>query len=151
VRCQYLFADAEADSEFHSPCLNRELVLKRAPGKPFADRSSDTASQSSCGHELIPREEARANRLGRQSHADEYRFEWFRQINSNLDRLEGDAVLAEFARILNRCFVRRHRLSPGGDEFLILSLKLPRSKPTFRASACTRSWSKMESEQQKRL
>src|SRR5207237_7343769 len=44
---QYLFAHAEADSEFHSPCPDPRTGAERAPVKPFADRSSVAAYKSS--------------------------------------------------------------------------------------------------------
>src|SRR6266705_3402801 len=72
-------------------------------------------------NELIPREVARANRLGSNLTLMSIDLSGFRQINSKFGSLEGDAVLAEFARILKSVFRGGDVVfRQGGDEFLIL-------------------------------
>jgi diguanylate cyclase (GGDEF)-like protein len=70
---------------------------------------------------LIPREVARANRLGGSLTFMTVDINRFRSINQNFGNAEGDIVLSGFAKILKTVFrggdlVFRH----GGDEFLIL-------------------------------
>src|SRR6266550_4342166 len=72
-------------------------------------------------NELIPREVARANRLGSNLTLMSIDLSGFRQINSKFGSMEGDAVLAEFARILKSVFRGGDIVfRQGGDEFLIL-------------------------------
>src|SRR5207245_252463 len=72
-------------------------------------------------NELIPGEVARANRLGSNLTLMSIDLSGFRQINSKFGSLEGDAVLAEFARILKSVFRGGDIVfRQGGDEFLIL-------------------------------
>ena len=72
-------------------------------------------------NELIPREVARANRLGSDLTFMTIDIDGFRAINAKFGNLEGNQVLVDFARILRNIFrggdvAFRH----GGDEFLIV-------------------------------
>ena len=72
-------------------------------------------------NEVVPREVARANRMGSGLTFMTIDLDNFRAINERFGTMEGNFVLAEFARILKSVFrgadiVFRH----GGDEFLIV-------------------------------
>jgi diguanylate cyclase (GGDEF)-like protein len=72
-------------------------------------------------NELIPREIARANRLGGDLTFMTIDIDGFRAINAKFGNMEGNQLLVDFSRILKNIFrggdmVFRH----GGDEFLIV-------------------------------
>ena len=72
-------------------------------------------------NELVPREVARANRLGSSLTFMAIDLNGFSGISSKFGALEGDRVLIEFAKILKTVF-RGADLSfrQGGDEFLVM-------------------------------
>ena len=72
-------------------------------------------------NELVPREVARANRLGSSLTFMAIDLNGFSGISSKFGALEGDKVLIEFAKILKTVF-RGADLAfrQGGDEFLIM-------------------------------
>jgi diguanylate cyclase (GGDEF)-like protein len=72
-------------------------------------------------NEMIPREVARANRLGTHLTFLTMDINNFREINSKYGALEGNLILTEFGKMLKTVFrggdmIFRH----GGDEFLVL-------------------------------
>jgi diguanylate cyclase (GGDEF)-like protein len=70
---------------------------------------------------LIPREVARANRLGSNLTFMTIDINRFRSINKNFGNMEGDAVLSAFAKALKTVFRGGDLVfRQGGDEFLIL-------------------------------
>jgi diguanylate cyclase (GGDEF)-like protein len=70
---------------------------------------------------LIPREVARANRLGSNLTFMTIDINRFRSINKNFGNVEGDAVLSGFSKILKTVFRGGDLVfRQGGDEFLIL-------------------------------
>jgi diguanylate cyclase (GGDEF)-like protein len=70
---------------------------------------------------LIPREVARANRLGGNLTFMTIDLNRFRSINLNFGNAEGDIVLTEFSKILKTVFRGGDLVfRQGGDEFLIL-------------------------------
>src|SRR2546430_16672094 len=84
--------------------LIRELVLnERLESLSLIDPLTQLLNRRAV-NELIPREVARANRLGSNLTLMSIDLSGFRQINSKFGSLEGDAVLAEFARILKSVF-----------------------------------------------
>src|SRR5438876_4487299 len=101
--------------------LIRELVLnERLESLSLIDPLTQLLNRRAV-NELIPREVARANRLGSNLTLMSIDLSGFRQINSKFGSLEGDAVLAEFARILKSVFRGGDIVfRQGGDEFLIL-------------------------------
>lgn len=101
--------------------LIRELVLnERLESLSLVDPLTQLMNRRAI-NELIPREVARSNRLGSSLSFMMIDINGFRNINSKFGNLEGDALLAEFARMLKSIFrggdvVFRN----GGDEFLIV-------------------------------
>src|SRR2546428_13684305 len=84
--------------------LIRELVLnERLESLSLIDPLTQLLNRRAV-YELIPREVARANRLGSNLTLMCIDLSGFRQINSKFGSLEGDAVLAEFAKILKSVF-----------------------------------------------
>lgn len=70
---------------------------------------------------LVPREVARANRLGGSLTFMTIDLNRFRSINLNFGNAEGDIVLTEFSKILKTVFRGGDLVfRQGGDEFLIL-------------------------------
>src|SRR5579862_2786660 len=72
-------------------------------------------------NELIPREAARANRLGCHLTFMSLDLDGFRDVNSNFRALEGNLLLRDFGKMLKTNFrggdlIFRH----GGDEFLVI-------------------------------
>jgi len=101
--------------------LIRELVLnERLESLSLIDPLTQLLNRRAV-NELIPREVARANRLGSDLTLMSIDLSGFRQINSKFGSLEGDAVLAEFSRILKSVFRGEDIVfRQVGDEFLIL-------------------------------
>jgi diguanylate cyclase (GGDEF)-like protein len=101
--------------------LIRELVLnERLESLSLIDPLTQLMNRRAM-NELIPREVARANRLGSSLTFMTIDLDGFRALNSKFGTLEGDIVLVEFSKMLKMIFrggdvVFRH----GGDEFLIL-------------------------------
>lgn len=101
--------------------LIRELVLnERLESLSLIDPLTQLMNRRAM-NELIPREVARANRLGSSLTFMTIDLDGFRALNSKFGTLEGDIVLVEFSKLLKMIFrggdvVFRH----GGDEFLIL-------------------------------
>lgn len=72
-------------------------------------------------NELIPREIARANRLGSPLSMMGIDIDGFKSINSKFGSMEGNFVLHEFAELLSGTFRGGDLVfREGGDEFLIL-------------------------------
>ena len=72
-------------------------------------------------NEMIPREVARANRMGAHLTFLTMDINNFREINSKYGAMEGNLILTEFSKMLRTVFrggdmIFRH----GGDEFLVL-------------------------------
>jgi diguanylate cyclase (GGDEF)-like protein len=101
--------------------LIRELVLnERLESLSLIDPLTQLLNRRALT-ELVPREVARANRLGNGLTFMAIELNGFSAINSKFGALEGDKVLVEFARILKTVF-RGADLTfrQGGEEFLIM-------------------------------
>ena len=101
--------------------LIRELVLnERLESLSLIDPLTQLPNRRAMS-ELIPREAARANRLGHSLTFLTIDINGFRQINMKSGAIEGDTLLMEFAKILKRVF-RGGDLTfrQGGDEFLVV-------------------------------
>ena len=101
--------------------LIRELVLnERLESLSLIDPLTQLLNRRAL-NELLPREVARANRLGSSLTFMAIDLNGFSAISSKFGALEGDKVLIEFARILKTVF-RGADLAfrQGGDEFLIM-------------------------------
>jgi len=72
--------------------------------------------------EVFPREVARSRRYGTRLTLVSMDLDGFKQVNDSLGHLEGDRVLAEFARLLEGCTRRQvdYPFRVGGDEFLLI-------------------------------
>ena len=72
-------------------------------------------------NELIPREIARANRLGHHLTVMTIDLDGFRALNAKLGSIEGNIVLREFANMLSHTFRGGDVVfRQGGDEFLVV-------------------------------
>jgi len=72
-------------------------------------------------NELIPREVARANRLGRPLTFMAMDLKGFREINGKFGANEGNHVLSEFSKMLKNTFRGCDTiLRQGGDEFIVV-------------------------------
>ncbi|HXX27257.1 MAG TPA: GGDEF domain-containing protein [Terriglobales bacterium] len=72
-------------------------------------------------NELIPREVARANRLGRPLTFMAMDLKGFREINAKFGRNEGNQLLTEFSKLLKNTFRGCDAiLRQGGDEFMVV-------------------------------
>ena len=101
--------------------LIRELVLnERLESLSLIDPLTQLLNRRAL-NELLPREVARANRLGSSLTFMAIDLNGFSAISSKFGALEGDKVLVDFARILKAVF-RGADLAfrQGGDEFLIM-------------------------------
>ena len=101
--------------------LVRELVLnERLENLSLVDPLTQLMNRRAM-NEMIPREVARANRLGGSLTFMTVDITGFRALNSKFGRLEGDLVLVEFGKILRTVFRGGDVVfRQGGDEFLIL-------------------------------
>jgi diguanylate cyclase (GGDEF)-like protein len=101
--------------------LIRELVLnERLESLSLVDPLTQLLNRRAM-NELIPREVARANRLGSSLSFMSIDINDFRRINDKHGTLEGDAVLAEFSKILKTVFRGGDMVfRQGGDEFFVV-------------------------------
>jgi diguanylate cyclase (GGDEF)-like protein len=101
--------------------LIRELVLnERLESLSLIDPLTQLPNRRAM-NELIPREAARANRLGNSLAFLSIDLTGFRQINIKFGAIEADTLLMEFAKILKRVFRGGDLVfRQGGDEFLIV-------------------------------
>lgn len=101
--------------------LIRELVLnERLESLSLVDPLTQLLNRRAM-NELIPREVARANRLGSSLSFMTIDLNGFRDINSKFGNLEGDTMLIEFAKMLKTVFRGGDIVfRQGGDEFLIV-------------------------------
>ena len=101
--------------------LIRELVLnERLESLSLIDPLTQLLNRRAL-NEMIPREVARANRLGSNLTFMSVDINGFRAINSKFGAQEGDAVLIEFGKLLKMIFRGGDVVfRQGGDEFLIL-------------------------------
>jgi len=101
--------------------LISELVLnERLESLSLIDPLTELLNRRAL-NELIPREVARANRLGCHLTFMTIDLEGFREINSKFGALEGNLLLRDFGKMLKATFrggdlIFRH----GGDEFLVI-------------------------------
>ncbi len=101
--------------------LIRELVLnERLESLSLIDPLTQLLNRRAL-NELVPREVARANRLGNSLTFMAIDLNGFAAISSKFGALEGDKVLLEFSKILRTVF-RGADLAfrQGGDQFLIM-------------------------------
>jgi len=101
--------------------LIRELVLnERLESLSLIDPLTQLLNRRAM-NELVPREVARANRLGSSLTFTAIDLNGFGGIGSKFGALEGDRVLVEFSKMLRTVF-RGADLAfrQGGDEFLIM-------------------------------
>ena len=101
--------------------LVRELVLnERLENLSLIDPLTQLLNRRAL-NELIPREVARANRLGGSLTFMTIDLNGFRAINSKFGVVEGDTLLVEFAKMLKTIFRGGDVVfRQGGDEFLVL-------------------------------
>ncbi|HVO79179.1 MAG TPA: GGDEF domain-containing protein [Terriglobales bacterium] len=101
--------------------LIRELVLnERLESLSLIDPLTQLLNRRAL-NEFIPREVARANRLGSNLTFMAIDINGFRAINANFGGQEGDELLIEFAKLLKMIFRGGDEVfRQGGDEFLIV-------------------------------
>jgi diguanylate cyclase (GGDEF)-like protein len=101
--------------------LIRELVLnERLESLSLMDPLTQLLNRRAM-NELIPREVARSNRLGSSLTFMTLDLNGFRAINEKCGTLEGDTVLAEFAKLLKSVFRGGDMVfRQGGDEFFVV-------------------------------
>jgi len=101
--------------------LIRELVLnERLESLSLIDPLTQLLNRRAM-NEFIPREVARANRLGCGLTFLTIDIDKFRAINTSYGSLEGDTLLTEFAKLLKVVFRGGDLIfRQGGDEFLVL-------------------------------
>ena len=101
--------------------LIRELVLnERLESLSLVDPLTQLLNRRAL-HELVPREVARANRVGNSLTFMAIDLNGFSELSSKFGALEGDKVLVDFAKILKTVF-RGADLAfrQSGDQFLIM-------------------------------
>ena len=101
--------------------LIRELVLnERLESLSLVDPLTQLLNRRAL-HELVPREVARANRVGNSLTFMAIDLNGFSELSSRFGALEGDKVLVDFAKILKTVF-RGADLAfrQSGDQFLIM-------------------------------
>jgi diguanylate cyclase (GGDEF)-like protein len=101
--------------------LIRELVLnERLENLSLIDPLTQLLNRRAM-NELIPREVARANRLGSSLTFMTIDLNHFREINAKHGVMEGDLLLSEFSRTLRMIFRGGDvAFRQGGDEFLMM-------------------------------
>jgi diguanylate cyclase (GGDEF)-like protein len=101
--------------------LISELVLnERLESLSLVDPLTELLNRRAL-NEMIPREVARANRLGSQLTFMTFDLTGFREINSKFGSLEGNLLLRDFAKMLKATFRGGDVIfRQGGDEFLVL-------------------------------
>ncbi len=101
--------------------LIRELVLnERLESLSLVDPLTQLLNRRAM-NELIPREVARANRLGSSLTFMTIDLNGFRAINDKCGTLEGDNILAEFSKLLKTVFRGGDMVfRQGGDEFFVV-------------------------------
>jgi len=101
--------------------LISELVLnERLESLSLVDPLTESLNRRAL-NELIPREVARANRLGSHLTFMTIDINGFRDINSKFGALEGNLVLREFAKMMKVTFRGGDMIfRQGGDEFLVV-------------------------------
>lgn len=112
--------------------LVRELVLnERLENLSLIDPLTQLLNRRAL-NELIPREVARANRLGGNLTFMTIDLNGFRAINSKFGTIEGDTLLFEFAKILKTTFRGGDVVfRQGGDEFLVVMPDTSEEKANF--------------------
>jgi diguanylate cyclase (GGDEF)-like protein len=101
--------------------LISELVLnERLESLSLIDPLTELLNRRAL-NELIPREVARANRLGSHLTFMTIDLDGFREINSKFGSLEGNLLLRDFGKMLKTTFRGGDMIfRQGGDEFLVL-------------------------------
>jgi diguanylate cyclase (GGDEF)-like protein len=101
--------------------LISELVLnERLESLSLIDPLTELLNRRAL-NELIPREVARANRLGCHLTFMTIDLDGFREINSKFGALEGNLLLRDFGKMLKATFRGGDMIfRQGGDEFLVL-------------------------------
>ena len=101
--------------------LISELVLnERLESLSLVDPLTELLNRRAL-NEMIPREVARANRLGSQLTFMTFDLAGFRDINSKFGSLEGNLLLRDFGKMLKATFRGGDIIfRQGGDEFLVL-------------------------------
>jgi diguanylate cyclase (GGDEF)-like protein len=101
--------------------LIRELVLnERLENLSLIDPLTQLLNRRAM-NEMIPREVARANRVGSGLTFMSMDLDGFREVNAKFGTLEGDQLLVEFSRILKTIFRGADVVfRQGGDEFMVL-------------------------------
>jgi diguanylate cyclase (GGDEF)-like protein len=101
--------------------LISELVLnERLESLSLIDPLTELLNRRAL-NELIPREVARANRLGSHLTFMTIDLNGFREINSKFGALEGNLLLRDFGKVLKTTFRGGDMIfRQGGDEFLVI-------------------------------
>jgi diguanylate cyclase (GGDEF)-like protein len=124
--------------------LIRELVLnERLESLSLMDPLTQVLNRRAMT-ELIPREVARANRLGSSLTFLAIDLNGFRNLNAKFGALEGDAVLVEFSRMVKTVFRGGDMVfRQGGDEFLVVmpdTTEEQADSPLQRLSQIVEQW-----------
>jgi diguanylate cyclase (GGDEF)-like protein len=120
--------------------LIRELVLnERLESLSLVDPLTQLLNRRAM-NELIPREVARANRLGSNLSFMTIDINNFRAINDKHGSLEGDAILAEVSKILKTVFRGGDMVfRQGGDEFFVVMPDTAEEQVDYPVQRLTRS------------